>query len=239
MSMNKDENVYDTTTEFVDAINSNLLDTVIDLSQIDLKAALLTLTGEDSLLAEIPVLKWMVSGIKLTSNISTIHSIRKFSAFIKPVKDSAIFENEDCKRKLVKICGSKRKLNFIIEQTLFSLDKYDSEIKAKWLAKMFVATFKERKFTIDEYNAIQFSISSLNPITSIKTLGIYYKYHKDRANNGKNDDKQEQERLNTDFSSLVLSGFLSLPHGGTYSALAEKVSINDLGIRFYENVIIE
>lgn len=228
-----------TTNELVEAVNSNLLETVIDLSQIDLKAALLALTGEDSLLAEIPVLKWMISGVRITSHISAIHSIRKFSSFIKPVKDSTIFENEDCKRKLVEICGSQKKLDFVIEQTLFSLDKYDSEIKAKWLAKLFISTFKDKIFSVEEYNAIQFSINSLNPITSIKTLESYYKYYKERINNGNIDEEQEQERLNTDFSSLVLSGFLSLPHGGTYSALAEKVSINDLGVRFYENVIIE
>lgn len=237
--MTDNENTdYSATNELLETVNSNLLEKVIDLSQLDLKAALLALTGEDSLFAEIPVLKWMVSGVRITSNISTIHSIRKFSAFIKPIKDSEIFENEDSKRKLVEICGSQKKLDFVIEQTLFSLDKYDSEIKAQWLAKMFVATFKEKKFLLDEYNAIQFSINSLNPITSIKTLEFYYKYHKDRINNGNIDDKQEQEVLNTDFSSLILSGFLNLPHGGSYSALAEKVSINDLGSRFYENIIL-
>ena len=59
------------------------------------------------------------------------------------------------REKLEEICGSKKKLDFVIEQTLFSLDKYDAEIKARWLAKMFVATFKDKKFSVDEYNAIQ------------------------------------------------------------------------------------
>lgn len=229
---------YSATNELFEAVNSNLLETVFDLSQIDLKAALLALTGEDSLFAEIPVLKWMVSGVRITSNISTIHSIRKFSAFIKPIKDSEIFENEDSKRKLVEICGSQKKLDFVIEQTLFSLDKYDSEIKAQWLAKMFVATFKEKKFLVDEYNAIQFSINSLNPITSIKTLEFYYKYNIQKKNVGIIDDNIEQKRLNTDFSPLVLSGFLCLPIGGVNCGNIGGAFINDLGFRFYENVIL-
>ena len=37
-------------------------------------------------------------------------------------------------------------LDFVMEQTLFSLDKYETEIKAKWLAKLFVTTFKEKIF---------------------------------------------------------------------------------------------
>ncbi len=237
--IDKDEIDNDATTELVEAINSNLLDTVIDLSQIDLKAALLALTGKDSLLADIPILKWMISGARIASNISTLHSIRKFSAFIKPIKDSGIFENEVCKEKLEEICGSKKKLDFVIEQTLFSLDKYDAEIKARWLAKMFVATFKDKKFSVDEYNSIQFSIYSLNPITSIKTLEFYYRYNKQKKKVGIIDDNIEQKRINADYSSLVLSGFIRLPIGGAYLDSVGGAFINDLGIRFYENVILE
>lgn len=237
--IDKDEIDNDATTELVGAINSNLLDTVIDLSQIDLKAALLALTGKDSLLADIPILKWMISGVRIFSNISTIHSIRKFSAFIKPIKDSEIFEKEDSKRKLIEICGSKKNLNFVIEQTLFALDKYDSEIKARWLSKLFISTFKDKKFSVEEYNAIQFSINSLNPITSIKTLEFYYRYNKQKKKVGIIDDNIEQKRINADYSSLVLSGFIRLPIGGAYLDSVGGAFINDLGIRFYENVILE
>ena len=226
------------TNELIEAVNSNLLETVIDLSQINLNAAILALTEKESVLADIPVLKWIISGGKILSNISTIHSIRKFYAFIMPIKDSRIFEDNDYKEKLEEICGSKKKLNFVIEQTLFSLDKYDSEIKAKWLAKMFVATFKERKFTIDEYNAIQFSINSLNSITSIKTLEFYYKYHIQKKEYGIVDDQMEEKRVNTDYSPLVLSGFINLPIGGTYLDSVGGAFINNIGIRFYENVIL-
>ena len=87
MSDNVNSN-YDTTNELVEAINSNLLETVVDLSELDLKAALSLLAENESLLAEIPVLKWMISGIRIFSNISTLLSIRKFSAFIMPIKKS-------------------------------------------------------------------------------------------------------------------------------------------------------
>lgn len=230
---------YSATNELIEAVNSNLLETVIDLSQIDLKAAVLALTGKESILTDIPILKWMISGIKIASNISTILAIRKFNAFIIPIKNSGIFDKEEYKERIEEICGTKKMLDFVMEQTLFSLDKYETEIKAKWLAKLFVATFKEKKFTVDEYNAIQFSIGSLNPITSISTLEVYYQC-KDNSRKKENFDKElELKRLNTDFSPLALSGFLHLPSGGTFCGNSGGAFINDLGIKFYENVIIE
>ena len=238
--MTDNENAdYAATNELIEAINSNLLETVFDLSQIDLKAAVLALTGKESILTDIPILKWMISGIKIASNISTILAIRKFNAFIIPIKNSGIFDKEDYKERIEEICGTKKMLDFVMEQTLFSLDKYETEIKAKWLAKLFVTTFKEKIFTVDEYNAIQFSIGSLNPITSISTLKVYYQC-KDNSRKKENFDKElELKRLNTDFSPLLLSGFLHLPSGGTFCGNSGGAFINDLGIRFYENVIIE
>lgn len=237
MQDNENED-YSATNELIEAVNSNLLETAIDLSQIDLKVSIEALTGKESILTDIPVLKWIISGGKILSNISKIHSIRKFYAFIMPIKDSGIFENEDCKEKLEVICGSKKTLDFVIEQTLFSLDKYDAEIKAKWLAKMFVATFKEKKFSVDEYNAIQFSINSLNPITSISALEIYYQCRNNSRKKENYDIDLELKRANADFSPLVLSGFLHLPKGGTFCDNPAGAFINDLGIRFYENIIL-
>ena len=230
---------YSATNELIEAVNSNLLETVIDLSQIDLKAAVLALTGKESILTDIPILKWMISGIKIASNISTILAIRKFNAFIIPIKNSGIFDKEDYKERIEEICGTKKMLDFVMEQTLFSLDKYETEIKAKWLAKLFVTTFKEKIFTVDEYNAMQFSIGSLNPITSIFTLKVYYQC-KDNSRKKENFDKElELKRINTDFSPLALSGFLHLPNGGTFCDNPGGAFINDLGIRFYENVILD
>lgn len=230
---------YSATNELIEAVNSNLLETVIDLSQIDLKAAVLALTGKESILTDIPILKWMISGIKIASNISTILAIRKFNAFIIPIKNSGIFDKEDYKERIEEICGTKKMLDFVMEQTLFSLDKYETEIKAKWLAKLFVTTFKEKIFTVDEYNAMQFSIGSLNPITSISTLKVYYQC-KDNSRKKENFDKElELKRVNSDFSPLVLSGFLHLPSGGTFCDNPRGAFINDLGIRFYENVILD
>lgn len=238
--MNKKENNdYVATNEVIEAVNSNLLETVADLSQINMKAAILALTGKESILADIPILRWMISGIKISSNISTILSIRKFNAFIIPIKDSGIFLDKNYKEKLEEICGSKKKLDFVMEQTLFSLDKYETEIKAKWLAKMFVSTFQEKIFTVEEYNAIQFSIGSLNPITSVSALKLYYQC-KDNSSRKENFDKElELKRVNGDFSSLVLSGFLYLPRGGTSFDNPGGAFLNNLGIRFYENVILD
>lgn len=236
--MKQDTN-YDSTSELIGAVNSNMLEIVVDLSELNIKAAAQALAENKNILAEIPVLKWMISGVKIISAVSTILAIRKFNAFIMPIKDSNIFETKDYKKQLEEICGSKKKLDFVIEQTLFSLDKYETEIKAKWLAKLFIATFKEKKFTVDEYNGIQFSINYLNPITSIKPLEFYYKYHKQKKTVGIIDERIEEKRINTDYSPLVLSGFIHLPIGGAYLDSVGGAFINDLGIRFYENVIFE
>lgn len=232
-------NDYAATNELIEAVNSNFLETIADISQIDMKAAILALTGKESILTDIPILKWMISGIKIASNISTILAIRKFNAFIIPIKNSGIFDKEDYEERIEEICGTKKMLDFVMEQTLFSLDKYETEIKAKWLAKLFVTTFKEKIFTVDEYNAMQFSIGSLNPITSISTLKVYYQC-KDNSRKKENFDKElELKRVNTDFSPLALSGFLHLPSGGTFCDNPGGAFINDLGIRFYENVILD
>ena len=78
----------------------------------------------------------------------------------------------------------------------------------------------------------------MNPITSIKPLEFYYKYHK-KKEEGIIDDQLEKNRVNIDYSSLALSGFIRLPTGGAYFGSLGGAYINDLGIRFYENVIVE
>ena len=104
---------------------------------------------------------------------------------------------------------------------------------------MFVSTFQEKIFTVEEYNAIQFSIGSLNPITSVSALKLYYQC-KDNSSRKENFDKElELKRVNGDFSSLVLSGFLYLPRGGTFFDNPGGAFLNNLGIRFYENVILD
>lgn len=238
MSENEDKD-YSAIKEFKKAVNYEVLDTVNDLAQIEMKDAVVEVLEKESILADIPILKWMISGIKTISSISKILSIRKFNAFIIPIKNSGIFSDNNYKEKLEEICGSKKKLNFVIEQTLFSLDKYETEIKAKWLARLFIATFKERKFSVDEYNAIQFSIASLNPITSISTLKFYYEYRRQKQETGIIDEELEQKRVNTDYSPLVLSGFIKLPIGGAYLDSVGGAFINELGIKFYENVILD
>ncbi|MBR4247267.1 MAG: hypothetical protein IKQ13_09750, partial [Treponema sp.] len=61
--MQDNENAdYSATNELIEAVNSNLLETAIDLSQIDLKASIEALTGKESILTYIPVLKWIISG---------------------------------------------------------------------------------------------------------------------------------------------------------------------------------
>ena len=68
----------------------------------------------------------------------------------------------------------------------------------------------------------------------------YSLYYIDDSMTKENFDKElELKRINTDFSPLALSGFLHLPNGGTFCDNPGGAFINDLGIRFYENVILD
>ena len=73
-----------------------------------MKAAVLALSGKETILTDIPVLKWMISGIKITSNISTILSIRKFNAFIIPIKKAKYFRITIIKKNWKKYVVPKR-----------------------------------------------------------------------------------------------------------------------------------
>ena len=165
-------------SELQKSLKSNAIDVFSDISQLGLSELIKWVSSEETLLSDIPVLKWFISGINTVSAISTVFAVKKYYAFIKPLKDEKFFNSESAHKQIEEICGSKKKLNFVMEQTLFSLDKFDAEIKAKWLSKLFVKTFKEKVFTIEEYTNLLFCIGNLNSANCKETLEVFYNAYK-------------------------------------------------------------
>lgn len=225
----EDNTVY---SELQKSLKSTAIDIFGDVSQLGLSELIQWVTSEETLLSDIPVLKWFISGINTVSAISTVFAVKKYYAFIKPLKDEKFFNSESAHKQIEEICGSKKKLNFVMEQTLFSLDKFDAEIKAKWLSKLFVKTFKEKVFTIEEYTNLLFCIGNLNSANCKETLEVFYNAYKN-----KDDEQIQLARANKDYSSLSMSGLIRLPSGATAFDNIGGAYINELGIRFYENVL--
>ena len=219
-------------SELQKSLKSNAIDVFSDISQLGLSELIKWVSSEETLLSDIPVLKWFISGINTVSAIYTVFAVKKYYAFIKPLKDEKFFNSESAHKQIEEICGSKKKLNFVMEQTLFSLDKFDAEIKAKWLSKLFVKTFKEKVFTIEEYTNLLFCIGNLNSANCKETLEVFYNAYKN-----KDDEQIQLARANKDYSSLSMSGLIRLPSGATAFDNIGGAYINELGIRFYENVL--
>ena len=219
-------------SELQKSLKSNAIDVFSDISQLGLSELIKWVSSEETLLSDIPVLKWFISGINTVSAISTVFAVKKYYAFRKPLKDEKFFNSESAHKQIEEICGSKKKLNFVMEQTLFSLDKFDAEIKAKWLSKLFVKTFKEKVFTIEEYTNLLFCIGNLNSANCKETLEVFYNAYKN-----KDDEQIQLARANKDYSSLSMSGLIRLPSGATAFDNIGGAYINELGIRFYENVL--
>lgn len=225
----EDNTVY---SELQKSLKSTAIDIFGDVSQLGLSELIQWVTSEETVLSDIPVLKWFISGINTVSSISAVFAVKKYYAFIKPIKDEKFFNSESAHKQIEEICGSKKKLNFVMEQTLFSLDKFEAEIKAKWLSILFIKTFKEKVFTIEEYTNLLFCIGNLNSANCKETLEVFYNAYKN-----KDDEQIQLARANKDYSSLSMSGLIRLPSGATAFDNIGGAYINELGIRFYENVL--
>lgn len=121
----EDNTVY---SELQKSLKSTAIDIFGDVSQLGLSELIQWVTSEETVLSDIPVLKWFISGINTVSSISAVFAVKKYYAFIKPIKDEKFFNSESAHKQIEEICGSKKKMNFVMEQTLFSLDKFEAEI---------------------------------------------------------------------------------------------------------------
>jgi hypothetical protein len=197
-----------------------------------------TIKKEQNLFKDIPVIRWLLIGNDVRTIIQSAFFIKKYANFIglinEAMKDD--FEND---AKLLNIFSDKKTFSEIIDQTIISLDRYQTIQKAKILSILFVETFKNNNFSFDDYNILIFSIEFIHPSIGVKCLKSFYDYKKEMS---KEEDKEKKDAIwmknsSLDYSPLANTGLLILPNGGMYAGNYGGAFINKLGYRFYELVV--
>ncbi|MGL4475467.1 MAG: hypothetical protein ACRCT7_13600 [Shewanella sp.] len=207
-----------------------------DVSEMGLDKLLETMAKEHELLREIPVIKWFSTSIAIKNSIQSAVFIKKYANFIGQV-NLANFSASD-EMLLNDAISSPLVIDEIVENTMIYLDRYHNELKAKLLGKLFVETFKFKRFSIREYNSLLFSIEQIHPFEGLEKLKEFYEY-KIRMDNASEDEKRNiwTKGAQIEFQTLAMSGLLRLPSGGSYAGNLGGAYINEKGVKFYEFVV--
>jgi hypothetical protein len=220
------------------SLSSPIKEFFTDIADMGLDEIIEKISKEQNLLKDIPIIKWFLIANDVRTIIQSAFFIRKYANFIglinETMKDDLI--NDD---KLLKIFSDKKLSSKIIDQTIISLDRYQTIQKAKILGLLFVETFKRYNFTIKEYNTLIFSIENIHPSLGVECLKSFYDYKCEM--NKEKDEKMKDEiwakNSSLDYSPLATTCLLKLPEGGTYLDNFGGAFINELGYRFYELVV--
>jgi hypothetical protein len=209
-----------------------------DIAEIGLDEILEKICEETKVLQEIPIIKWLFLSNDVHTIIQNAWFIKKYASFIGQIDLSFLKSPEDL-NKLKELFNCNKKLAKVIDQTIISLDRYQTEFKTRILGELFVQTFIFNNFTIDEYNKLLFSIEYIHPYDGFDKLKLFYTKKKeyDSANEKEIKNKIWLDISNIDYSSLVNTGLLNLPTGGSFTGDLGGAWINDLGKRFYEKVV--
>jgi len=225
-----------------DIIKSSLLsqakEIFTDVAEMGLDEIIEKIIKEQKSLKEIPIIKWLFMAHETITIFQTAFFIQKYSAFLGPINETMADDLID-DDKLKKIFSDKKTYTKTIEQIIISLDRYQTKQKAKMLGKLFVETFKNNNFTINEYNTLIFSIENIHPSLGIECLKSFFDYKNKMKNEN---DKEKKEEIGTkystlDYSPLATTSLLRLPVGGTYFDNYGGAFINELGYKFYELVV--
>jgi hypothetical protein len=225
-----------------DIIKSSLLspvkELITDISDMGLNEIIGILLKEQKLLKDIPFIKWIFIGNDIRSIIQSAFFIKKYSNFVGAMNElmKEEFLNNN---KLKEIFSNDKIFSQIIDQTMISLDKYQTITKAKILGLLFVETFKNINFSLDEYNTLCFSIEFIHPTLGFECLKSFYKYKCEMNNE---EDKELKDKIwmnnsSVDYSPLANTSLLILPNGGMYCGNYGGAFINKLGYKFYELVV--
>jgi hypothetical protein len=140
-----------------------------------LDEAIEKVSKEQSVLKDVPIIKWLFIANDVRTMIQSAFFIRKYANFKGPInetmKDDLVND-----AKLLKIFSDERVFSNIVDQTIISLDRYQTIQKAKMLGILFVETFRNNKFTLDEYNTLIFCIEFIHPSIGVKCLKSFYDY---------------------------------------------------------------
>ncbi len=226
--------------ELIHSLKNSISDFLIDAAEISLDEIIESIIQDNTIIEKIPIIKWAYLLNNIKSNIQLAFFIRKYSRFIGPIfkeKNKDFLKEES----LNKIINNNKTLNRIIEQTIIAVDRYQIEDKAEYLGRLFVKTFKDRIFTFEEYNLLLFSIELMHPYIGIECLKKFYVY----KFNFESETEEEKKRKiwldgsRLDFSPLSTTCLLDLPKGGAFTGDLGGARLNDLGKKFYENIVKE
>ena len=197
---------------------------------------LISTMNDSEILRSIPIVGPSMALIKGVSAINNAHNLRKFANFIGVINELNETEAEQLQAHL----SNEKNLKKIIEETILYLDRYHNDLKAKLLGQLFKETFLKKSFTSEEYNHLLFSIEQIHPYSGITTLKDYYillqKINAETDDNTKAKIKKESAYIN--FQPLMSTGLLNLPIGGN-NFYKGSATMNELGQRFYENVVVK
>jgi hypothetical protein len=189
-------------------------------------------------LKDIPVIKWLFLANDFRNVFQSAFFLQKYANFIgainETMKDHLLNDG-----RLEKIFSDKKLLSKIVDQTIVSLDRYQTIQKAKMLGILFVETFKNNNFTVKEYNMLIFSIENIHPTMGIECLKSFYDYNSEMEKE-KNEELRRKiwsKNSSLDYSSLANTGLLTLPNGAVVCGNLGGAYINELGHRFYELVV--
>ncbi|BDM65710.1 hypothetical protein NFHSH190041_31620 [Shewanella sp. NFH-SH190041] len=220
-------------------VSNNAKEFWADISEMSLDNVLETVAKDQELLREIPIIKWICTAIGVKNSIQSAAFMKKFSSFIGQVNLESFTGNDMA--LLGQAVDVPSVTDEIIENTMVYIDRYHNEMKAKLLGKLFVETFKFKRFTIREYNSLLFSIEQIHPFEGLETLKEFYDYKIRMDTASSEEDKRSvwTKGAEIDFQSLAMSGLLRLPSGGSYVGDLGGAFINDKGVKFYEFVVKE
>jgi hypothetical protein len=220
------------------SLSAPVKEILTDIADMGLIEIIEKITKEENFLKGIPVIKWFFLANDIRNIIQGAFFLQKYANFIGPVNE-AMKDDIMNDEKLIKIFSDKKIFSKVIDQTIISLDRYQTIQKAKILGLLFVETFKNNHFSFKEYNTLIFSIDNIHPLIGIECLKSFYDY-KNELKNEENSEKKDRiyEKYSfLDFSPLVNTCLLRLPHGGMFLDNPGGAFINDLGYRFYELVV--
>lgn len=211
---------------------------IADAAELGIDEIIDCIVKDADILKNVPIIKWIFLGHTIASNIHLSFFLKKYALFIGPIKKEipdSFWDDE----KINDLIGSKKKFITLIEETVIALDRYQAINKARILGILFVKTFKEKIFTIDEYNTLIFSIELMHPYRGVECLKQFYMYklRMDTTTDKKHKDKTWLEGSKLDFSPLSSTCLLQLPGGGAYTGDLGGAYLNDLGQKFYKEVV--
>ncbi len=190
------------------------IDLTIDYSEIALDSIL----DNQAFLKEIPILKHIVSIVKIGLGIRERYFIKKLLIFLEEFHKGRIDPEKHEKFKS-KFSNNKPYQKNVIDHLMIWIDRFDSEMKSKILSYLFKAHI-ENKLNWTRFFELSVCIDKLHP-SGFEAFYLLY-------------TEQDYPNQLEGRSFLNGSGLLIEPNFGSYSDIEAGPVFTDLGKELYE-----